>query len=497
MSNESKLEFTLTMAPGEKAELISLPKSDLFPAGKAEWLPAKDDEEISVRVQCQSMELYNQDFSGWSDVEMNFEEAQWKKDAKDNDGAKDIVSGMIYADALVITGKKDEKPMRAKLSGEVEMHADRIKPVASENEDEIQNLPGPQAGLTGEPGVKDGETEGEDEESTLTGTETGANEYHDAKPSALSFAPIVLLALVAGIIAGVSLERWFKRKKRVHMEDESLKPVVRPYEHTSKAVSPPPVNPTNVQTASITVGTLHNIGKRPSQQDSLDALVLKDGGALAVVADGMGGLSDGDKVSQMIVRTIHNDAVNQTSAHLSENLLALITHANTEVNHMLGFGAAPERYKSGSTLVLAVMEYGQFRYASVGDSRIYLFRNGGLIQINREHIYEAELLQYAVNREMSFAEARSHPKRKSVTSFVGMGSLRHVDACLNPIRTLPGDKLLLCSDGVFNALSEEEIAWTLSSGRDAVTAAKTLEKAVLDKNIQQQDNFSAVLVFYG
>ena len=487
------------MAPGEKVALFSLPESYLFPTGKAEWLPAKDDEAISVRVQCQSMELHNQDFSGWSDVKMNFEEAQWKKDAKGNDSAKDIVSGTIYADALVITGVKNEKPTWAKLSGEVEMRADRIKPVASENEDEIQNLPGPQAGLTGEAGVKDAETESGNEEIALTEKGTGADEYHDAGPSALSFAPIVPLALVVGIIAGVLLERWFKKKKRVniHAGEESLKPVVRPYEHTSKAVNPPPTHPANVKTASITVGTLHNIGKRPSQQDSLDALVLKDGGALAIIADGMGGLSDGDKVSQMIVRTIHNDAVNQTSAHLSENLLALITHANTEVNQMLGFGAAPERYKSGSTLVLTVMKYGQFRYASVGDSRIYLFRNGGLIQMNREHIYEAELLQYAVNREMPFAEARSHPKRKSVTSFIGMSSLRHVDACLNPIRTMPGDKLLLCSDGVFNALSEEEIAWTLSFSRDAVTAAKTLEKAVLDKNIPQQDNFSAVLIFYG
>ena len=313
--------------------------------------------------------------------------------------------------------------------------------------------------------------------------------------SARSGMPLIALTIVLGVLLAASLLvpriRSLIRGKNRNPRN-SDRPVVRPYEHTSEATDPPPHYPSDQQSVSMTVGTLHQIGKRQSQQDSMDAVILPDG-VIGVVADGMGGLSDGDKVSQKIVQTIHNDASGRTVAQLSDNLLQMVTHANTEVNHMLGYSTS---YRSGSTLVLAAAEPHQFRWASVGDSRIYLYRGGGLIQINREHSFEAELLRQAVNREVTFNEARTHAKRKSVTSFIGMGTLKKVDFGLHPVRTLPGDRLLLCSDGVFNALPESEIAHILGMNREATSAAAALGQAVLSKEILQQDNFSAVLIFY-
>lgn len=239
------------------------------------------------------------------------------------------------------------------------------------------------------------------------------------------------------------------------------------------------------------VGKLHNIGSRGSQQDSLG--VVEMGNALfAVVADGMGGLADGDKVSQKIVLTMMQDADQSKAASRDDTFLyQLLSHANREVDRMLG---ASNQYKSGSTVIAVLAERNCFRWVSVGDSRIYLFRGGSLIQMNKEHIYETELLQQAVNNMVSFREAGTDVQRKRLTSFVGMGDLRHVDGSIHPVAAQPGDKVILMSDGVFNTITEQEIADIISSSKNAREAAENMEYQVLASKNPRQDNFTAVIL---
>ena len=239
-------------------------------------------------------------------------------------------------------------------------------------------------------------------------------------------------------------------------------------------------------------GMLQNIGKRASQQDSY-GLFGVSGGVLAVVADGMGGLKNGDAVSQKIVQTMEEDCKKLTAAQMRSSLLAMAAHANDEVNRMLG---PNELYKSGSTLVAALAEPQQFTWVSIGDSRIYLYRAGKLLQLNREHDYEGELLVRAVNHQLSFPDARNNPKRRSVSSFIGMGTLKYVDEMRKPIQTLKGDRILLCSDGVFNTLTERHIESILAEYPNPKSAAANLEAAVLAANNPHQDNFTAVLFSY-
>ena len=85
----------------------------------------------------------------------------------------------------------------------------------------------------------------------------------------------------------------------------------------------------------IRVGKLHNIGKREQQQDSLGVADTADG-VFAVIADGMGGLSDGDKVSQKIVMTMLQDAAPMPGDGRTPGLFEMVAHANEEVNRMLG-----------------------------------------------------------------------------------------------------------------------------------------------------------------
>ena len=299
----------------------------------------------------------------------------------------------------------------------------------------------------------------------------------------LPFFALIAVLVASLIISFIQIRRLHGKIQKLKRHPDAKKPVTA---NTSRDISALSAEP-----ASLTVKDIQNIGKRPSQQDCLGCISVQ-GGAFAVVADGMGGLSDGDKVSQKVVQTMLQDGANRSAAQLSENLLQLVAHANTEVNQMLGY----KTYQSGSTLVAVVAERNSFRWVSIGDSRIYLYRAGGLLQMNREHVFKQELLKKAVNRELTFAEAQSPEEGKKVTSFIGMGEIKYIDQCLHPVRALPGDRLMLCSDGVFNALSEREITSILGSYQDAASAAAAMEAAVLSKNEQYQDNFSAVLFFY-
>ena len=242
----------------------------------------------------------------------------------------------------------------------------------------------------------------------------------------------------------------------------------------------------------ISYGQLQNIGKRANQQDSMAVLEI-DGGLLAVVADGMGGLRNGELVSQRIVQTLSMEAKRLRTNQLQGNMLPLVSRANDEVNRLLGPNGL---YKSGSTMVAAVADLNQLSWVSVGDSRIYLYRAGKLLQLNREHNYEADLLIQAVNHQISFQEAWNHPKKASVSSFLGMGNLKYVDEMQSPVRTVKGDRFLLCSDGVYNALNDRQIERILAENRDPDQAAQKLEEAVLRAGNIHQDNFSAAILCY-
>ncbi len=238
------------------------------------------------------------------------------------------------------------------------------------------------------------------------------------------------------------------------------------------------------------IGTVHNIGGRSGQQDSFD-VVNCAAGTLAVVADGMGGLSDGDKVSQKIVATMRSDSSRIRPGQTDHVLCQMVAHANQEVNRMLG---AARQYKCGSTLLAVLVENNTMQWITVGDSRIYLYRGGSLIQINREHIYCTELLEKAINAKMSFMDALRDPQVDRLSSFIGMGDLKHVDICLNRLELCAGDRILLMSDGVFNTLSNAEIARVIRSSSDAAVAAARLEERVLQKNAPNQDNFTCVIL---
>lgn len=236
--------------------------------------------------------------------------------------------------------------------------------------------------------------------------------------------------------------------------------------------------------------TVHHIGARPYQEDSWGFLELKDG-CLAVVADGMGGLSGGDKVSRKIVDTMLECGKNLRNGQMDGVLEKIVNEVNQEVNHMLG---ADGIYKSGSTLLAVLIRKNCFHWISVGDSRIYLYREGILTKLNQEHNLGQELFMKAARGEISYEAALNDPDKNKLTSFIGMGNLRYIDQSMESIELKQGDRIVLSTDGVFNTLSDGSIAGVLKENADANLIAADLERRVLEKNHPRQDNFTAVVL---
>lgn len=249
----------------------------------------------------------------------------------------------------------------------------------------------------------------------------------------------------------------------------------------------------NKPVESVLIGKLHELGERSGQQDCFgvsDESLMQTHGLLAVVADGMGGLSDGDKVSTVAVEAIlDNFFLYQGKCTLEQQLLMLVQSAVESVNKLL----APSGFsKSGSTLIMGLLRESAFSFLSVGDSRVCLYRQGILMQLNREHIYKNKLALDAVNGELPLQEVYGDSRGSGLVSFLGMGALQYIDFPAEPIRLVAGDKLLLMSDGVYNALDNATLAKCLEEEPDE--AVVQIRDAIQEKGYSNQDNYTAVII---
>ena len=286
-------------------------------------------------------------------------------------------------------------------------------------------------------------------------------------------------AILCALVIAVFVHRSRKRKKRAK-ENEMWSP--KPVDTVRSTMEP--------EESSVSVGCVHHIGSRESQQDcfALSPMeLLDDRGLLAVVADGMGGLKDGDKVAQTVVSAMLDGFAN-TTGQPQTVLMTLTGQANLQVNQMLGSGVG----RSGSTLVAALVRDGLFHYISIGDSRICLFRDGQLLQLNREHVYHHDLAVCAMNGYGSLQSALTDPKGGGLTSYIGMGQLKYVDVPARPIKIREQDKFILMSDGVYNALTENELAEALCAAPRQ--AAEQIGDRIAAKALRYQDNYTAVIL---
>ena len=246
----------------------------------------------------------------------------------------------------------------------------------------------------------------------------------------------------------------------------------------------------------VKIYSIHGVGNREMQQDSFgisdvaNMNVLNEKGFLAVVADGMGGLADGNKVSQNVVVSMLEGFDESPASEIpSSKLLKLVVDANDSSMKLIGEDNAG---KSGSTVVATLIKDNCLSWISVGDSHIYAYRDGKLAKLNHDHNYGAELDIQVARGEMSVEEAMSNPQRNALSSYIGMGNLELVDQSEQPIKLRKGDRILLMSDGVFGTLGDELICKLMN--RPIKEASMAINYEILKMNNPKQDNYTCILI---
>jgi protein phosphatase len=210
-------------------------------------------------------------------------------------------------------------------------------------------------------------------------------------------------------------------------------------------------------------------------------------GTLFVVADGMGGHHAGEVASRIAVETMGQLA--RRSGLQPGDLVRQVEAANRAI--LMSAAEHPEQTGMATTLVglAAVTVGGSEHWAvfNIGDSRVYRLIDGQLTQVSADHSEVADLVRLGAITE---DEAARHPARNIVTRCLGRDRLEPVDTWVFPRH--PGERFLLCSDGLTNELPDDEIAEILGSGGDPRAVADTLvDRAVAAGG---HDNVTVVVV---
>jgi serine/threonine protein phosphatase PrpC len=213
---------------------------------------------------------------------------------------------------------------------------------------------------------------------------------------------------------------------------------------------------------------------------------LRPGGppVLFVVADGMGGHRGGEVASQTAVEAMRKAFFRATEESPStETLRTAITTANDAVKARAAH--SPEIMGMGTTIVAATTAGEKIFFANVGDSRGYLISKDEIRQITEDHSLVAEQLRMGLITEDEAQESRHN----IITRAVGRREDLEIDVFEE--EWAPGDAFILCSDGLWNQVSEPQIVMVLSELEAQPAARKLIEMAM---TAQAPDNVSVVIV---
>lgn len=234
--------------------------------------------------------------------------------------------------------------------------------------------------------------------------------------------------------------------------------------------------------ATIVVCQAQHLGMRRQQQDAFGFSEPAASPFVAVVADGMGGMRNGAEASRLALREF------LTAMAEGRDPVASVRRANEAVYHLGVEAGDPEG--TGSTLAAVWLMDGAFGWICVGDSQIYRFRNGELALVNEEHSWFADLLDRVADGSMTLDQARSDPQKDALTSFIGREELHRIDRSRSPVPVAPGDRIMICSDGLYRVVGEEEIRGILSVDDD--NPADRLLRLAMSKQHPHQDNTTVI-----
>lgn len=222
-------------------------------------------------------------------------------------------------------------------------------------------------------------------------------------------------------------------------------------------------------------------GQRPYQEDSVLAEMLADGRTLVAVADGMGGHAAGEVASALAL-----EALTEAIAR-GGSLGDAFREANARVHEK---ASEPGKQGMGTTLVAVLVDGDEFSVANVGDSRAYLVSAEGVRQLTEDHSFVAE----AMRRGQSQEEAMGTPWKDALTRSIGTESEVDVDV-FGPLPLQPDSAFVICSDGLYKTLSDEDLGDLFGQSVNALGAAQSMVTAAFDNG--SDDNISVAIAEFG
>lgn len=211
-------------------------------------------------------------------------------------------------------------------------------------------------------------------------------------------------------------------------------------------------------------------------------------GSLFAVADGMGGHRAGEIASELCLKTFRDAFGPPEPGTQTDDVQTAMKNAVAEANTLIHTKAASNKeYKGmGTTLTAAFFDSGRLFIAQIGDSRAYLFRDGVLSRVTVDHTLVGEMiLRGEINDEIS----RIHPLRHVITRAIGTYDAIETDLYIEQLE--PGDKVLLCSDGLSSKINDDDIRAKLADAKNLTGAVSGLVKAALKAG--GEDNITVVL----
>ncbi len=234
---------------------------------------------------------------------------------------------------------------------------------------------------------------------------------------------------------------------------------------------------------------LTDIGKvRRNNQDTFSVQELPDG-ILALVCDGMGGAAAGQIASKLACDAFVSHVVPSLEASRGTKIAECLRDAADIANREVYFHSVEDKdcEGMGTTLVAIYLTESGATLINVGDSAAYRLSDGKLRKITHDHSLVQEMVD---SGRISPEQARSHPRKNVITRVVG-GEMQ-LRSDMFEAGAQSGDKFLLCSDGLTNALTEEVIFHILSSDKEPDEICRMLMDRALENNAR--DNVTAVVL---
>ena len=247
----------------------------------------------------------------------------------------------------------------------------------------------------------------------------------------------------------------------------------------------------------IEVGSKSDVGRvRENNEDSFGIVPELN---LWILSDGMGGVAHGEVASALAVETIAACCKQTPTKSAASPSVGELSDISATANHLAEAARAanqkiyesasrnPEQHGMGATVVAAWLEGRRLSVVHVGDSRAYLMRSGTLVPLTEDHSLVAE----QVRRGVLTPEQAEHSKLQNVL-VRALGVRDDVEPDASDREMLPGDFLLLCTDGLTRGIPDPEIAQILANSANPQAAVDRLIETALERG--GEDNITAIVV---